>query len=218
MVKKLREAAQELEKYEQSAVPKGWSCHWDRYCISLNTTSMSRTTSLPYEIFQVKEKLPFWIADPRYWEVFQFLTFQLFVNFVFKLVYEVFFNELCPRSCEEIEIFCDKTIKGIIFHIRHVVPCVANNPVVAFAEQKTLDVCSSMALYGLGVEKYILIKSTRSRKVLRSFMYSPCVFKILFPIANYANLQLREFKLYPQEITRRRIRLICVNLRYTPLI
>ena len=105
-----------------------------------------------------------------------------------------------------------------VFYIHHVVTCVANNPVAAFAEQRTLDVCSSMALYVLGVEIYILIKSTRSKKVLRSFMFSPCVSKILFAIANYANLQLREFKFYSQEITRRRIRLICVNLRYTPLI
>ena len=202
MVKKLREAAQELEKYEQSAVPKGWSCHWDRYCISLNTTSMSRTTFLPCEIFQVKEKPPFWIAEKlscdRNLEDFYFLTFQLFVNFVlrFKLLCEEFLKEFSPLSCQEIARFYDSTrkTKRMIFYIRHsLTTCVANIPVVTFMKQKTVDVYSSVSLYRLGKEIYILILSTSNRKVFKSFIYSPVyapeiVFCFLMH-ANYANYQ-----------------------------
>ena len=28
---KLEEANRQLQQYEQSAAPPGWSCHWDRY-------------------------------------------------------------------------------------------------------------------------------------------------------------------------------------------
>ena len=202
MVKKLREAAQELEKYERSAVPKGWSCHWDRYCISLNTTSMSRTTFLPCEIFQVKEKPPFWIAgklsSDRNLEDFYFLTFQLFVNFVlcFKLLCEEFWKEFSPLSCQEIARFYDSTCKTKrkIFYIRHsLITCVANIPVVTFMKQKTVDVYSSVSLYRLGKEIYILILSTSNRKVFKSFIYSsvyaPEIVFCFLMHANYANYQ-----------------------------
>lgn len=35
LVHKLCEADTQLKQYEESAAPPGWSCHWDRYCISL---------------------------------------------------------------------------------------------------------------------------------------------------------------------------------------
>lgn len=35
LVLKLCEADTQLKQYEESAAPPGWSCHWDRYCISL---------------------------------------------------------------------------------------------------------------------------------------------------------------------------------------
>ena len=31
MLKKLQEAEEQLHRYEASAAPPGWSCHWDRY-------------------------------------------------------------------------------------------------------------------------------------------------------------------------------------------
>ena len=35
LIDKLGEADERLKQYEESAAPPGWSCHWDRYCISL---------------------------------------------------------------------------------------------------------------------------------------------------------------------------------------
>lgn len=35
LIDKLGEADKQLKQYEESAAPPGWSCHWDRYCISL---------------------------------------------------------------------------------------------------------------------------------------------------------------------------------------
>lgn len=34
-IHKLCEADKQLKQYEESAAPPGWTCHWDRYCISL---------------------------------------------------------------------------------------------------------------------------------------------------------------------------------------
>lgn len=34
-INKLCEADAQLKQYEESAAPPGWTCHWDRYCISL---------------------------------------------------------------------------------------------------------------------------------------------------------------------------------------
>lgn len=35
LVDKLFDADKQLKEYEESAAPPGWTCHWDRYCISL---------------------------------------------------------------------------------------------------------------------------------------------------------------------------------------
>ena len=53
-MKKLREAAQELTSYEFSAVPEGWTCHWERYCIKLNKTCISCKTFYSQDFFTFK--------------------------------------------------------------------------------------------------------------------------------------------------------------------
>jgi hypothetical protein len=169
-VKKLREAAEDLRSYERSAVPEGWSCHWDRYCIRLNTTSMSRTTFLPCEIFQVKEKPSFWISKKltclRNLEIFHSLTFQAFVNRT---------ASFYPLLYKEIKRVYDKTsrTKGIIFYIVHLAACVASTPVVVFTKWKAVDIYGSVPLYEVGLDKDKLsIQSTKNRKSFMTFLCS----------------------------------------------
>ncbi|XP_028416445.1 formin-binding protein 4-like [Dendronephthya gigantea] len=62
MVKKLRDAAEELKSYEQSAIPQGWSCNWDstykRYFYTNDKTGESQWDypQTPSETFPIEKQ------------------------------------------------------------------------------------------------------------------------------------------------------------------
>lgn len=126
MVRKLREAAQELRSYEQSAVPKGWGCHWDRYCIPLSTTSLNCTTLLPCEIFQIDENSAFWISVKyavlgRNWKEDFSLTFRDLVLSCM-ILYGAYVAGNAPRSCKSLNTFCGRSCKVLVLTLLTVLP------------------------------------------------------------------------------------------------
>ena len=166
IVKKLREAAQELRSYEQSAVPEGWSCHWDRYCIQQTTSSMSRTNFLPCEIFQVKEKQSFWIIRNltygRRWKIFHSLTFQAFAKYMvsFILVYKVLAVEFCSLLVEDNErrASIEQVKRNKKSFSCQVSEFLANSQVVVFTRQKAVNLCIFALLCAFGLERRKILK------------------------------------------------------------